>query len=156
LLAYVSYLICSTGEGVNGDDDNVYLKRINNLSEAEMLGRKALRIKEGIHGANYYVDVNIKLNLSNILQLKGNHHDEVKDLLDQCLATNISRFGVNSRDVAVLNDYLAKFHSSIAQGLNPGDTKTENLNLASKYCKKGLRFKSEQSSGKEEGFKSIV
>lgn len=140
LLSYVSYLICSTDEGDNDDDDEVCLKKIT-LKEAEMLGRKALRIKERIHGKNYYVDVNIKLNLSNILQLKGNHNDEARDLLEECLATNIARFGGNNRDVGVVFDRLATFHSNVAQGLSHSHAKTANLNLAIGYGKLGLRIK---------------
>jgi AcrR family transcriptional regulator len=133
LLAYVSYELIRSTESGNG-----------NIVEAEVLSRKAKRIMERIHGPNHYVDVNIKLNLSNILQLQGNHNDEVKHLLEQCLATNISRFGVNGRDTRVVNDRLHTFYYNIASELPPGNERNENFRIVDKYREKGYLITAEQ------------
>jgi hypothetical protein len=82
--------------------------------------------------------------LSNILQLKENHNDEAKRLLEQCLATNISRFGVNGRDTRVVNDRLHTFYYNIATALPPGNERNENLCIADTYREKGYLITAEQ------------
>jgi hypothetical protein len=63
--------------------------------EAEMLCRKSLRIREELHGPASSRIVNSSIHLSNILQRIGNHDDERKKLLEQCLAIKIRRLGID-------------------------------------------------------------
>jgi tetratricopeptide (TPR) repeat protein len=130
-LANVTYaLVCEKGE--EGGD----------IIEAEMRCRNSLRFKEKKYGTNDYATVVNKINLSNILQIIGNHDEERRDLLEQCLDINIDRTGINISDttdsvdllLAVLNG-LANLHKRIADRLPPGNAKTEQLHISDLYRK---------------------
>jgi hypothetical protein len=128
-LANVTFeLICR--KGVEGGD----------IMEAEMLCRKALRIKEKIHGANQGMTVNTRVHLSNILSVRGIHDNERERLLQQCLAINIRVFGINGSDTAMITKGLENLHSGIATNLPPGDEKTEQLRISYSYHKEVLRI----------------
>jgi hypothetical protein len=121
-------LVCE--KGIEGGD----------IMEAEMLGRKSLRINEILHGANHSETVHSRITLANILQVNGNHDDERKSLLEQCLAINIRRLGINNGNTAVLNDDLANLHEEIASKLPAGNAKTEQLRISNLNRKEELRI----------------
>lgn len=52
--------------------------------------------------------------------MKGNYNDERKDLLEHFLAINVNIKGVDTEDVAIINDGLANLHSDIANELPSG------------------------------------
>jgi hypothetical protein len=99
------------------------------IMEAEMLCKKSLRIKEKLHGANHFVTVNSKICLINIPSMKGNHDDERNFLMEQCLAINIRRLGINDMDVGTVTAGLANLHEEIASKLPRGNAKTEQLRI---------------------------
>jgi hypothetical protein len=109
--------------------------------EVEMLGRKSLRIKEKLNGPIDIIIVNSSIRLSNILQKIGNHDDERKKLLEQCLAINIRRLGINDDDTAIVNNGLANFHKEMANKLPRGKAKTKQLRISDLYRKEELRIK---------------
>jgi tetratricopeptide (TPR) repeat protein len=108
--------------------------------EAEMLSRKSLRIKEKLYGTNHCIIVNSKICLSNVLSIEGNHDDERKLLLEQCLAINIRRYGIDNVDTAIVNTGLANFHKEIARKLPHGNARTEQLRISDLYRKEQLRI----------------
>lgn len=82
------------------------------LVEAEMLVRKALRIKERIYNPNHRVLTSPLSILAAILERKDNNDDngEKIDLLERRLAIKMRSEGVDTGDVVKANMTLTKIH----------------------------------------------
>jgi tetratricopeptide (TPR) repeat protein len=120
---------------LNGKDGDIV--------EAEMLARKSLRIMQKIYGSNTSNTCPDKITLSNILSAKcGNHENERKSLLEQCLASYVKLQAGDGNFVARANDGLAKVHYRIASKLPPGDAKIEQFHIAATYSKEYVRISS--------------
>jgi tetratricopeptide (TPR) repeat protein len=128
LAQVIHTLICS---GEDGD-----------IVEAEMLARKSLRIKEGIHGVNHSLTCTVKITLSNILQRKTGGNEERKSLLEQTLASFVKSEGDDGEFVARVNSGLACLHCDIADDLLPGNTRNGQLHIAVAYTKEAIRISS--------------
>jgi hypothetical protein len=113
------------------------------IIEAEMLARKSLRIKEVILGHDNYMTCLIKITLTNVLQVRGDHYDESKALLEECLAINLKRYGGDDDGhVASMNEGLANLHREISDSLPPGDARTEQFRIALTYINEAIRISS--------------
>jgi tetratricopeptide (TPR) repeat protein len=126
--------------------ESVFLNGVEggNIVEAEMLSRKALRIIEKIHGVDSTATK--RVHLSDILSVEGNHDDERKSLLEECLTINIRLFGINGGDTQGANSALAYFHTEMADYLPPCDERTEQLRIANTYQLEASRIDSVLSS----------
>jgi hypothetical protein len=111
-----------------------------NIEEVEMLARKALKIKERIHGQNHYFTSSILYLISNILRLKKSREDEVLDLLDRSLAMSIKHVGVDHENVANYSLVLAEFHGHIGDELPDRKAKIGHYRLAKRHCKEAVRI----------------
>jgi hypothetical protein len=78
VLAHVTYQLIAQNGAADGD-----------ILEAEKLFRKTVRIKERVHGRDNIYTMRHLDTLREILQFKGGHDDEVKDLSERYEAIHI-------------------------------------------------------------------
>jgi hypothetical protein len=74
------------------------------------------------------------------LILKGNHDDEVKDLLEEVLELFVKKGGDDGEVVATAIFCLCKYHISISNKLPHGDRRIKQRYIAEKYCQEALRI----------------
>jgi hypothetical protein len=109
------------------------------IEEAVVLARQAVHIKENIHGINHPSTASSLTTLCDILQLIGNS-EEVKGLLERCLAIDIKRGGDDCHNVAVSYKNLGIFHHEASFNSSSFDDRIEHLRLAVLYLNEGIRI----------------
>jgi hypothetical protein len=122
---------------VNGDigiGDN----GVGDIVEAEMLSRKSIQIMERIQGPDFNVRGNYLHTLSHVLH-RSENVEEVRDLLEQCLAI-FKRINGESKNVALVSYDLATFHARNVLRKPPGYLRTEDYNIAVLYRMEAVRI----------------
>jgi hypothetical protein len=104
------------------------------------LARQAVRIKEQNHGINHPLTASSLSTLSDILRLLNGNDDELKDLLERCLAINIKREGIDGHNVAMYNFDLGRFHHEVSMNMSSFGARIEQLHLAVSFLNEAIRI----------------
>jgi tetratricopeptide (TPR) repeat protein len=119
---------------------NIVFSQNKDLMRAEMLARKAYRIRFELYG-NDHDNVGLSANLlANILSVQGNLENETEEMYKCSLASDIRNKGLDGINTGVVNANLSRYYLSLAEREKPGDTRNEHLSLAESYIKEAFRI----------------
>lgn len=109
------------------------------IEEAEMLAKKAVRIRENTEPSIGPTSRAVKI-LIDILQLR-NHDDEAKQILERSLAAILKIDGCAEIGIVARNNLdLAILHRKIFMKLAPGNVRTKELRIAKSYAEEAVRI----------------
>jgi tetratricopeptide (TPR) repeat protein len=118
----------------------VICKQKGDLVRAEMLVRKALRIRVQLHGDDHF-NVGFTINLlAGILSKQGNLGVEVKELFERSLAIDVKHEGPDGVNTSISYQHLGFFHEELAQTLPTAVERKEHLQLSKFYFSETLRI----------------